>query len=388
MANVFTNLIPSIYAALDKVSRELVGFIPAVNKATSPERAQVGETVTFFVPPVMAAGDIAPAQYGPNPSDVTIGNDSLTISKARAVQFYYVGEEEKGLDNGAGLAPIFEGQITQALRTLVNEIEAALAANLNYASRAYAVGSGHTFDSTDQIASLAQVRKILSDNGAPVAGGDLHVVLDTGFAAALRSLSVLYKANEAGGTDMLRNGALGRIHGMDIHESGGLALITEYAGTPSGLVIDGTGNITKGSTSLKLKTGTGSFKKGDVVTIGADTTQRYVVQADGTTTTLVINEPGLVANVADTNAVAKVGSITSYMPLAAFSRNALTLVTRVPALPKDGDAGEHHIITDPLSGLSFDVARYPQYRREAWEVSIAYGTKCTKREHLALIMGT
>jgi P22 coat protein - gene protein 5 len=388
MSNSFANLIPSIYSALDVVSRELVGFIPAVNRSPSPARAALGESVTFFIPGPMAAGDIAPATYGPAPADTTMGSDSLQITKARGVSFYYTGEDETGLNNGAGLNPILQGQLSQAFRTLTNEIELTLAGLLNFASRAYSVASGHIFDSTDQISSIAQVRRILSDNGAPIANGDLHIVLDTGFAAALRSISVLYKANESGTTDMLRFGALGSLLGFDIHESGGLASLTEYAGTPSGLVIDGTGNITKGSTSLKLKTGTGFFKKGDIVTIGADTTQRYVVQADGTTTSLVINNPGVVTAIADTWAVAKVGSITSYMPIDAFSRNALTLVTRAPALPVAGDAGDHHIVTDPLSGLSFDVARYAQYHREAWEVSIAYGVKCTKQEHLALIMGT
>jgi len=388
MANTFTNLIPSMYAALDKVSRELVGFIPAVNKDTSAERAALGENVYFFVPPTLTAGDIAPAQYGPNPSDVTMGSDSLSISKARNCTFYYEGEQVKGLDNGPGSRPILEGQLAQAFRTLTNEIEVALAGLACFASRAYAVGSGHTFDSTDQIGSLAQARKILSDNGAPIAAGDLHLVLDTGFAASLRSLAVLFKANESGSEAMLRDGSLGRVHGFSLHESGAPTSLTMYSGTPSGLVIDGTGNITKGSTTLKLKTGTGNFKKGDVVTIGSDTTQRYVVQADGTTTSLVINEPGVVTAIVDGWAVAKVGALTSYMPLACFSRNALALVTRAPALPNDGDYGQHHIVQDPLSGLAFDVARYPQYHRESWEVGIAYGVKCCKREHLALIMGT
>lgn len=386
MANAFTNLIPTVYAALDKVSRELVGFIPAVNRDSTAERAAVGQTITFHVPPVLSAVDIAPGQNGPNPADLTVGSDTMTISKSKAVQFFYTGEEVHGLATGPGKAPIFQGQMTQAFRTLVNELEGDLSGLASFASRAYAVGSGVVFDNTDQIGSIAQVRRILADNGAPVAGGDLHLVLDTNFAAKLRSLSVLYKANESGSDQMLREGALGRVHGMSIHESGGILPVAMYGATPSGLVVNGA--TAKGATDIALKTGTGAFKKGDIVTIGDDLSHRYVVSEDGTPTALKINEPGLVASVANGAAVAKVGALTGYTPLAAFSRNALTLVSRPPALPESGDMGEHHIVTDPLSGLSFDVARYPQYRREVWEVSLAWGVKATKREHLALIMGT
>ena len=54
----------------------------------------------------------------------------------------------------------------------------------------------------------------------------------------------------------------------------------------------------------------------------------------------------------------------SYTGNFAFERNAIHLLTRVPKMPKEGAMGEHTIITDPFSGISFLLSIYPAYHKE------------------------
>ncbi len=60
---------------------------------------------------------------------------------------------------------------------------------------------------------------------------------------------------------------------------------------------------------------------------------------------------------------------------------------RVPKLPKEGALGEHEIITDPYSGISFLVSVYAAYHEVIVEVSLAWGVKAVKSNAIAILLG-
>ena len=65
--NTLTNLIPSLYAAADVVSRELVGFIPNVTRDSSIDAVAIGQTVNV---PVVGAS--TPVSITPVPTPLTL----------------------------------------------------------------------------------------------------------------------------------------------------------------------------------------------------------------------------------------------------------------------------------------------------------------------------
>lgn len=384
MSNTLTSLIPDIYNALDVVSRELVGFIPAVSSDMTYERAAVGQTVRSPVAPASTASDITPAVTPPNDGDQTIGNVSMTISKARRVPVRWNGEEKRGLDNnGASFNVIFRDQMAQAMRTLVNEVESDLAALHNKASRSY--GTAGTTPFASNLSDTANVRKILADNGAPMS--DLQMVIDTSAGANMRTLTQLSKANEANDDNLLRRGVLLDVHGFAIRESAQVKTFT--AGTGASATTNAAGYAV-GATSITLASaGTGTILAGDFITFAGDTNKYQVVTGDTDVSnggTIVLAAPGL--RKAIPAAATNITVIATSVRNMAFARSAIALATRAPALPPQGDSAvDRQIITDPVSGLSFEVAMYAQYRQMQYEVSLAWGCAAVKTEHMAVLLG-
>lgn len=388
MANTLTSLAADIYKAADMVGRELVGFIPAVTvNADASLRAAKGDYVrSHFTRTPSVSSSYAPAMTIPEGTDQTVDNKTLTVDTYAGVQIPWTGEDIKHVNNGNGFETIYGDQIRQAMRAIVNTIEAAVwSAAYVASSRAY--GTAGTTPFASNFNDIAQVRKILVDNGCPVNDGMVSLVMNSAVGANLRSLAQLQKANEAGGTELLRQGVLLDLQGMMIRESAGISSHTKGAGT--GYDINNGSGEAIGQTSLTVDGGTVNttgIKAGDVVTLAGDA-NKYIVATTTTATSgeLVINEPGLRIAGADTVEIT-VGD--SYTPNLAFHKSAIELVVRPPALPMGGDAAADMMtVQDPWSGLVFDIAMYRGYMKSMFEIRCLYGVKAWKPAHIATLLG-
>lgn len=195
MSNTLTGLIPTIYTALDVVSREQVGFIPAVARNAKADAAAKGQTVTAPVAPQATTVDITPAATAPNDGDQNIGTVDVQITKSKMAPVKWNGEEQLAVGPSGTYNIILADQFKQAFRALANEVDADLAAQYYKSSRAVGAPKDTPFSIKDDLSDMALARQILVDNGAPTT--DLRMVLGGEAMASIRGKqSVLFKANE------------------------------------------------------------------------------------------------------------------------------------------------------------------------------------------------
>ncbi len=380
MANTLTNLIPTMYQAVDIVSREMTGFIPAIAVNAAAESAALNESILVPVTQTATTYDITPGSNPGDNGDQTIDNVEMKITKSKMSPVRWNGEEQLGVNNAGTYNAILANQMAQSMRALVNEMEADIAAVYKEASRA--VGTAGTTPFASGLGDAAAVRKILADNGAPMT--DLQLVIDTTAGANLRAQTNLTRANEAATDATLRRGTLLDLMGFAIRESAQVASHT--AGSITGdMAVNNASGYAKGATDIAWDGATAaSIKAGDILTFGTDAT-KYVAGKAVTASPLTIAKPGLLKSVANDAAVA-LGS--GYVANLAFDRNAIQLITRAPAMPAGGDSASGvEIITDPVSGIAFQVALYREYRRVKFEIGLAWGVKLIKPEHVAILLG-
>lgn len=388
MSNVLTSLIPDVYAALDVVSREVVGYIPAVTRDSTADRVALNQTLRSFVAPANTSiTDYTPAMAFPTAAYQTIGNQPLTITRTKQVSFSWQGEEQYSLNaGGPGALTVRQNQILQCFRALVNQVELDLA-TLAVQSASRAVGTAGTTPFATTVSGTALAGQVLTDNGAPQS--DRQFVINTTSGANLRTLMQLTRVNEGGTPATLRDGTLLNLNNFAIKESG--QIIATVSGTASGAATD-TAGYAIGATAITLQaTGTGTIKKGDVITFTGDT-NKYIAAAAVAAVSggaLVLQAPGLLKAIAASNVSLTVGA--AYTPNTAFTRNAMCLATRLPAVPEGGDlansTGGHQVATDPVSGLSFDYAVFPGVLMNTFVMGLNWGYFAPKPEHICTLLG-
>ena len=309
MANTLASLQPVLYSAAQDVSNEPFGAIKAINVMFDDKAVAKGDLVKVPVAPTRTATDFTPGATSATGSDAIADSVAVQISASKKVDWHLTGEQIRSLDNGTESAEWARQLIAQGMRSLRNLAEADCCAAIKQgASRAF--GTAGTTPFASDLTALTNARKILQDNGAPLA--DLQFVGDTSAGLSLRNLGIIQQAYQAGNDAERRSGEFMRQFGFKITESAGI--VTHTKGTGASYVTSG--STAAGVRDIALVTGTGTVLAGDVVTFAADTANKYVVgtgvAAPGT---ISLGRPGARMTIATANALT-VGN--NYVPNMAF----------------------------------------------------------------------
>ena len=382
--NTITAIVPDIYEALDVVSRELTGLIPAVTLAASAARAGKDQNIVVPVAPAGNVSDNTPAMVVPDPTGQTIGSTTVKITKDRSAEFGFIGSDQMKMNTGPGYMTVRADIIAQAIRAIVNEVETDLGALQSTFSGAYGTAGTTPFGTANDYTDASNVLRMLKDRGGNI---DAQLVLDT--VAGASFIGKQSAVNSAGTDSMLRQGVLLDLVGMPLRESAQINQAVT-AGTGASATTDNAGYAVGATVITLASAGTGTIIVGDLVAITGDATGKYMVTSGDADVsgggTFTIAAPGLMQAIpAAATAITISAASTRNM---CFARSALVLAARAPSLPEEGDmAVDREIITDPRSGLSLEFALYKGYKKVRYEVGLAWGVKNVKVEHTALLLG-
>jgi hypothetical protein len=323
---------------------------------------------------VRALSDFTPSNTTSSGDDAVATSIGVQITASKKVSWNLSGEQQRSLENGTISMDWVSQLVKQGMRALRNQAESdAWTAVSQGASRAY--GTPGTTPFASDLTALTNARKILQDNGAPLA--DLYFVGNTAAGLNVRNLSVFQQAYAAGSAEERRSGKFQRQYGFVVDESAGVGLHT--AGTGSGYLINGTPAV--GATTIPVNTGTGTIVAGDVVTIAGDTNM-YVVTGALSAGTFTIGNPGLRIAPSNAAAVTVKGNFTANV---AMERTANVGIMRPPLIPANPTI--HQLpISDPF-GMSYLMLDIAQYGQRSWELHLAWGFKAINSEFSAIVMG-
>jgi len=385
MANTLTDLAPVLFSAAQEVSQEPVGFLDAVNLNFDDKGAAVGDTIKLPLAPAATAAAYTAAMTTTAGTDKIADAIEVTISNSSQTSWHLTGEQIRSLENGASDKEWVRQLIAQGMRTLKNEAEAAAGvAAYKGASRAF--GTAGTTPFAADINDIAAIRKILRDNGAPMA--DLQLVVDTAASYNLTKLAIYQQAQAAGSDAERRAGIFGKQFGFSMRESGNVAYHT--AGTATGM--DCTAIEPIGETTIAVDgSDSGTILEGDVIanttqTAAGTDTNLYVVTsatASGAASgNIVLNRPGVrVATAINDEWDIK----AAHRCNVAFERSAIVGAMRIPLIPASPVIKQMPISAS--NGMTFLLCEIVGDGMITWRLHLCYGFKAVQPEHIAILLG-
>jgi hypothetical protein len=373
-------LAPTLFSAAQEVSAEPFGLIDSINASFDNKGVAKGDKVKVPVAPSQSNTTFDPSNVLPEGTAKTAAAVSVEITKSQKNSMVLTGEQIRSLENGDNYQEWVRQWAAQAMRALRNEAEVdGCAAAYKGASRAYGTAGTAPFKSS--LADLVGVRKILRDNGAPMA--DLQCVIDTTAEVNMLNLGIVQQAFAAGSDAERRSGFVGRQYGFAVKASAGIQLHDSTAATSYAL--DVTTSIPVGTTGLVTKTGTDAVAVGDAFHLASDTGNIYIANAlDALSSTrlITIGRPGTRAVYLNNATLTFKGD---YTPNLAFERSAIVGIMRPPVIPANPVINQ--MTVSDGKGLTYLFLEIAQYGQITWEMHLAWGFKVVNPEHVAVLIG-
>ena len=403
-ATTLTALQRAQVSANIEVPAEPCGVLDGCNLKFDDKGAAIGQVCVVPVVVPSVSTQATPSNVPPTGTAQTPINAQVTITNVPEQSMIFTGEDLKLLDTIDSREEILKQFIAQAERSHRNEMDAAAASAISYAG-SRAVGKAGTIPFATDLSALTAARKILRNNGAPMA--DVQVCTSVDAYANLLNQNVIQKAQEAGSDQERRTGIIRSQFGLTaIRESANISDHTAGAGT--GYVLNG--NHAKGAKALILKSGTVNvtgIQIGDIIQVTGDPNYYVVTYAPGTSTakqtitdsnllatsgTIYIGNPGLRVAAAGNTAITILSGTTAngvvgYTPSFAFERHAAVGVIRPPVQPIPSP---FYTILEPITdkfGYTYLFGEANQNFQVSWFVWVCYGFSVTQSEYVVSIIG-
>lgn len=237
----------------------------------------------------------------------------------------------------------------------------------------------------DDLSDMAEARKVLNKNKVPLM--NRRAVWDPDADAKFSIIPAIVNAEKSGSVEALREGAIGRIQGMNNYMS--QAVKTHTAGGYTALD-DVTVTATAGDTTITMESAAGvstaKLLKGDIFILDGN---QYVVTEDtaDAVTGNIASVKIYPAIKADVNA----GAVTfadatagGHVANLAFHKNAFAFVTRSMELPKDKEA---YVVAYNGLTLRVVIGYDMTYKKTIMSIDVLYGYKTLHPELAVRYLG-
>lgn len=374
-SNTLTAVTPKLLAAGLMALRENAVSAQLVNRGYENLAGEKGSTIDVPVPSAIAATDVTPDKYAPDPDGVVPTSVPIAMTNWKEAAFFM--SDKDILTAMDGTLPM---QASEAIKALANAVDDSILALYKKVYGWHGTAGttpftgGTTFDAT-------QVRKVLNNQLAPM--DPRYVLFDADAEANALNLRAFQDMSFSGDPMAIIEGKIEKRLGFAWFMNQNIP--THTAGTAATATVNNVAGYSAGDTSIAIDGGSGTFVEGDVITF-ANHSQTYVVTADvaDTSSGTMVVEPPLVTAVPDGNTITRKAAHVANL---AFHRDAFALATR-PLIAHGSELGViSRSAVDPVSGLTLRLEVKHEHKRLRYSYDILWGVACVRRELAARLVG-